>query len=51
MLLRAILRFVEKVGYDDNVVRRSPLVPSVEGDDLAVVVQVIVHGYSSSHPI
>ena len=37
----AILRLVEKVGDDHDVVRRSALVPAVKGDDLAFVVQVI----------
>ena len=36
----AILRLVEKVGDDHNVVRRSALVPTLEGDDLAFVVHV-----------
>ena len=37
----AILRLVQKVGDDYNIVRRSALVPTVEGDDFAFVVQVI----------
>ena len=37
----AILRLAEKVGDDHNVVGRAALVPTVEGDDLAFVMQVI----------
>src|SRR5208337_4861394 len=37
----AILRLVEEIGDDHNVISRSALVPTVEGDDLLFVVQVI----------
>ena len=37
----AILRLVEKVGDNNNVVRRSPFVPAVEGNNLVFFVQVI----------
>ena len=36
-----ILRLVEEVGDDHDVVRRAALVPTVEGEELAFVVQVI----------
>ena len=37
----AILRLVEKVGDDQDVVRWSPFVPTVESDDLTFILQVI----------
>ena len=33
----ALLRLVEKVGDDHDVVRRPALVPTVEGDDFALI--------------
>ena len=36
----AILWLAEKVGDDHDVIRRAALIPTVEGDDFAFVVQV-----------
>ncbi len=37
----ALLRFMQKVGDNDNIVRWPALVPAVEGDNFALVMQVI----------